>query len=273
METFIVALLGLVAAETTYLTYRALPKNKIDEHSLLIDTSVLIDGRILPIVRSGLVTAPLIVPRSVVRELQYMADKADHEKRERARAGLDMIEQLQRLDRVTIEVIDDVVAHESGVDERLVELARRHKARLCTIDYNLNKSAAAQGVEVVNINEIAHALRIVHLPGEIITIELVQPGQGNGQAVGYLDDGTMVVVDDAKKYIGSSVEAEVTRVLQTAAGKMLFARKKNQAGSTESTPSRAPQTTKPPVPRKAKQQRRNGRRRTPEDTLVDLANE
>lgn len=269
METFIVALLGLVAAETTYLTYRALPKNKIDEHSLLIDTSVLIDGRILPIVRSGLVTAPLIVPRSVVRELQYMADKADHEKRERARAGLDMIEQLQRLDRVTIEVIDDI-AHESGVDERLVELARRHKARLCTIDYNLNKSARAQGVEVVNINEIAHALRIVHLPGEIITIELVQPGQGNGQAVGYLDDGTMVVVDDAKKQIGSSVEAEVTRVLQTAAGKMLFARKKNHTSLSEQPPAAQ---SKQQMPRKAKQQRRNTRRRTPEDTLVDLANE
>lgn len=270
MDPFIIALLGLIAAETTYLTYRALPKNKIDEHSLLIDTSVLIDGRILPIVRSGLVTAPLIVPQSVVRELQYMADKADHDKRERARAGLDMIEQLQHLERVTIEVIEDV-AHDTGVDERLVELARRHKARLCTIDYNLNKSAAAQGVEVVNINEIAHALRIVHLPGETITIELVQPGQGSGQAVGYLDDGTMVVVDDAKKQIGTSVEAEVTRVLQTAAGKMLFARKVGGSSSSQA----ASQPTQPSSrrPQRNDRQRQNKRRKTPEDALVDLAND
>lgn len=270
MEPIIIALLGVVAVETSYLTYRARPKNKIDEHSLLIDTSVLIDGRILPIVRSGLVTAPLIVPRSVVRELQYMADKADHDKRERARAGLDMIEQLQQLDRVTIEVIDDV-AKETGVDERLVELARRHKARLCTIDYNLNKSAAAQGVEVVNINEIAHALRIVHLPGETITIELVQPGQGNGQAVGYLDDGTMVVVDDAKKQIGSQVEAEVTRVLQTAAGKMLFARKRG--GSTAPQEPAQPQASSKQRPQYKTRQRSSSRRKSPEDTLVDLANE
>ena len=270
MESLILATLGVIALETTYLTFRALPKNKIDEHSLLIDTSVLIDGRILPIVRSGLVTAPMVIPRSVIRELQYMADKADHEKRERARAGLDMIEQLQRLDRVTIQVVDDVVAHEAGVDERLVELARRHKARLCTIDYNLNKSARAQGVEVVNINEIAHALRIVHLPGETITIELVQPGQGAGQAVGYLDDGTMVVVDDAKKQIGSQVEAEVTRVLQTAAGKMLFARKTSASRSVDIKP--AVQLPRHRTPRTGKQ-RHTKRPKTAEDSLVDLAND
>lgn len=269
MEALIVIVLGVIAAETTYLTYRALPKNNIDKHSLLIDTSVLIDGRILPIVRSGLVTAPLIVPRSVIREMQYMADKADHDKRERARAGLDMIEQLRRLDRVTLEVIDDV-SSEAGVDERLVELARRHQARLCTIDYNLNKSARAQGVEVVNINEIAHALRIVHLPGETITIELVQPGQGTGQAVGYLDDGTMVVVDDAKKQIGTVVQAEVTRALQTAAGKMLFARKVGGSSVEQAGPS-TKQTSAPKTQRRGKQ--RTARRKTPEDTLVDLANE
>lgn len=271
MENIILVLLAFVAGETSYLVYRALPKNKVDKQSLLIDTSVLIDGRILSIARSGLITAPVVIPRSVIRELQYMADRADHDKRERARSGLDMIEQLQQLETVAITVLDDK-SPESGVDERLIELARTHGARLTTVDYNLNKAARAQNVSVVNINDLAHALRIVHLPGETITIDLVQPGQGTGQAVGYLDDGTMVVVDDARKSIGSQVSAEVTRVLQTAAGKMLFARKTGEqhtghlrAGSEPRVSRNDRRATNP----------RNGmaQRRSPEDTLVDLANE
>jgi len=224
MEIITIALLAVVAGETSYLTYKTLPKNKIEKHSLLLDTSVLIDGRILSIARSGLITAPLVVPRSVIRELQYMADKADHDKRERAREGLDMIDQLQQIESLNITTIDDK-SSETGVDERLVELAKMYDASLCTIDYNLNKSARAQNVTVVNINELAHALRIIHLPGEKVEIKLVQVGQGQGQAVGYLDDGTMVVVDDAKSAIGQTIETEVTRVLQTAAGKMMFAKK------------------------------------------------
>lgn len=223
MELITIVVLALIASETTYLAYKSLPKNKVDKRSLLIDTSVLIDGRILPIARSGLITAPMIIPRSVIRELQYMADKADHDKRERAREGLDMIEQLKQLDTVTITIIDDQ-STESGVDERLIELARAHGARLCTIDYNLNKAARAQDVVVVNINELSHALRIIHLPGETVDIKLVQAGQESRQAVGYLDDGTMVVVDDAKALIGQTVSTEVTRVLQTTAGKMMFAK-------------------------------------------------
>lgn len=223
MDILIIALLGLIASETSYLAYMSMPRNKVDKQSLLIDTSVLIDGRILPIARSGLITAPMIIPRSVIRELQYMADKADHDKRERAREGLDMIEQLKLLDTVTVTIIDDK-SSESGVDERLIELARTHGARLCTIDYNLNKAARAQDVVVVNINELSHALRIIHLPGETVDIKLVQAGQESRQAVGYLDDGTMVVVDDAKALIGQTVSTEVTRVLQTTAGKMMFAK-------------------------------------------------
>ena len=280
MELLTIGLLALIASETTYLAYRATPKNKIEKLSLLIDTSVLIDGRILSIARSGLVTAPVIVPRSVIRELQYMADKADHEKRERAREGLDMIEQLKRIDGITLTVIDDK-GTESGVDERLVELASKYNARLCTIDYNLNKSARAQGVSVVNINELAHAVRIVYLPGEMITIELVQPGQSAKQAVGYLDDGTMVVVDDAKSLIGQSVEAAVTRSLQTAAGRMVFAKlpgnpskqsklsASSEQGNAKHMPKRDASRTQKFV-RKAAQ---HGRRRSPEDSLVDLANE
>lgn len=268
MELLTIILLALIAGETTFLAYKAVPRNNIEKQSLLIDSSVLIDGRIISIARSGLITAPMIVPRSVVRELQYMADKADHEKRERAREGLDMIEQLQRIEGLSITTIDDK-GDETGVDERLVELAKMHHARLCTIDYNLNKAARAQNVTVVNINELAHALRIVYLPGERVSIELVQPGQGAKQAVGYLDDGTMVVVDDAKGLIGQLVEAEVTRALQTAAGRMLFAK-------LIATPGQNSRETARPGVAPAKHKRSNGgrnNRRTPEDKLVHLANE
>lgn len=278
MEFLTIGLLALIAGETSYLAYKATPKNKIEKQSLLIDTSVLIDGRILSIARSGLITAPMIIPRSVIRELQYMADKADHDKRERAREGLDMIEQLKRIDGVAITVIDDK-GNERGVDERLVELATVHHARLCTIDYNLNKAARAQNVIVVNINELAHALRIVYLPGEIITIELVQPGQSGKQAVGYLDDGTMAVVDDAKSLIGQQVKASVTRSLQTQAGRMVFARLVNKL-QPQKQPERkqgAPEKSRTPEnPRRQKPDRRgfgHNRRRTSEDSLVDLANE
>lgn len=280
MELLTIGLLALIAGETSYLAYKATPRNKIEKLSLLIDTSVLIDGRILAIARSGLITAPMIIPRSVIRELQYMADKADHEKRERAREGLDMIDQLQRIDEITVTVIDDK-GSEAGVDERLVELASTYRARLCTIDYNLNKSARAQGVSVVNINELAHAVRIVYLPGEIITIELVQPGQSPKQAVGYLDDGTMVVVDDAKSMIGQQVEVSVTRSLQTAAGRMVFAklavRKALSQKARDASPER-PLTTNRTKPvdhtRKfARKTVQHTRRRSPEDSLVDLANE
>ena len=211
-----------------------------------------------------------------------MADKADHDKRERAREGLDMIEQLKRIEGVTINVIDDK-GSETGVDERLTELAKQYNARLCTIDYNLNKAARAQGVIVVNINELAHALRIVYLPGETITIELVQPGQSAKQAVGYLDDGTMVVVDDAKSLIGQQVQAAVTRSLQTAAGRMVFAKllvKKQPTKPQETQEARKPkQSLSRPQANEGRQQKfirkasNRNRRRSPEDSLVDLANE
>ena len=214
----------LVLAETTYLTYRSTRTNKIKHDSILLDTSVLIDGRIVAIARSGLLTAPLIIPKRVMHELQYMADKSDHNKRERARFGLEVIEKLQEIEQTDLTIIDDGTTDVHGVDEQLIVLAKRYGARLCTIDYNLNKVARVQGVIIVNINELAHALRIVHLPGETVEVKLVQAGQEKKQAVGYLDDGTMTVVDDARDLIGESVEVSITRALQTAAGSMMFAR-------------------------------------------------
>ncbi|NCU30529.1 TRAM domain-containing protein [Candidatus Saccharibacteria bacterium] len=288
----ITIILVAIFAETSYLAFRTLQPAKISEDSLLIDTSVLIDGRILSIARSNLLGSKLVVPTSVVRELQFMADKADHDKRERARFGLDIINQLQALETVNVEVIDDGLIDQNGVDEQLLKLAQKWRAKLCTIDYNLNKSARVQGVIVVNINELAHALRTTHLPGEIIEIKLQQQGQDSHQAVGYLDDGTMVVVDHAKQRIGQNVQVEATRVLQTEAGKMLFARLVNDIPNIKSRETKKPilSAKKPNFDRNNRQTdhrvarsdrsvspktqtgRKHNRKPSQEDRLVDLAN-
>lgn len=188
---------------------------------VILDTCALIDGRIVDIARAGFVPAQLLVPRAVVRELQFMADQADPSRRERARFGLDVINELQQLKTVDVHII----AHDTKelVDEQLIAVAKQYGAQLYTTDYNLNKVAQVEGVAVLNVNELAQAIRTQCLPGERMLIQLVQAGQGSGQAVGYLDDGTMVVVSNAKQSIGKQVEVEFTRVLQTQAGKMMFA--------------------------------------------------
>ncbi len=303
METLLLVLVAVILAETTYLTLRSLRSSGLaNKGDILLDTSVLIDGRILSFARSGLISSRLLVARSVVRELQFMADKADHDKRERARFGLEIIEKLQQLPEIDVEVFDDGITSQHGVDEQLILLAQKTGAKLCTIDYNLNKAARVQSVEIININELAHALRVVHLPGEKLDVELVQPGQDKKQGVGYLDDGTMVVVDDSRDFIGKTVNVELTRVLQTAAGRMVFA-KRTQAKQLarpekarepavavtsrkveqKKTPLRPrqkqPQATEPTDTKEQKprsnQRRGYGRRsrpKTAEDTLVDLAN-
>lgn len=263
-----------IFAETTYLFAKSVQPAKVKD-GILLDTSVLIDGRIVAIARSGLIGSKLIVPRSVVRELQFMADRADHDKRERARYGLDVIDELQNLDTVKLEVVDDGITSQQGVDEQLMNLALKWQAKLCTIDYNLNKSARVQGVQVININEIAHALRVTYLPGEKLDVKLQQPGQDSHQAVGYLDDGTMVVVDNAKPFIGQTLTVEATRVLQTAAGKMMFAKHHEKMPQTTQKKRQTPQNKqKSPSPRRANSSRSRQNRppKTPEDSLVDLAN-
>lgn len=266
----IITVLGaLIAAETTYLTYAALRERspRAAAGKIILDTSALIDGRIQAIARSGFISARLIVPKSVVRELQYMADKADHDKRERARFGLDMIQSLQSLDGVTVEVLDDGDTHTAGVDEQLIVLAKKLGARLCTTDYNLNKVARVESINVVNVNELAHALRPMHLPGERLMIAVIQPGQGNDQGVGYLDDGTMVVVDRAKRLVGETVEVEATRVLQTEAGRMLFARR---VGANNNPPADKPRTFDRAGKSGDKRPRRD--KATAEDSVIALAN-
>ena len=221
---FAVAL--LILAEVTVLLTR-MPRSSLSRksRSMLLDTSVLIDGRIVAIARSGFVTDTLVVPRSVIGELQFLADNADADKRARARYGLDVVAELQQLTTVTVEILQDGSKAEEGVDERLLKLAKQYGAALCTIDFNLNKVALVENITVLNINELAQQLRMSHLPGETMLLELVQKGQDQHQAVGYMPDGTMVVVERANSLIGQTVEVEVIRSLQTAAGKMMFARR------------------------------------------------
>ena len=227
LQLLIATTLLIVAAEVTYLVVK-LPRQSISKKQgrpILVDTSVLIDGRIISVAKSGFIGDTLVIPRSVIGELQYLADNADHEKRARARYGLDVVQDLQAMPQVTVDILQDGSKAAEGVDERLLSLAKKYKAAVCTIDYNLNKVAVVEGITVLNVNELAQSLRMAYLPGERMVLELVQKGQDAHQGVGYLPDGTMVVVEQANKLIGQSVEVEFIRSLQTAAGKMMFARR------------------------------------------------
>lgn len=227
MEIIILIMITAVLAETTFLTVMKVRQRtlKVARGSLLLDTSAIMDGRIVDVAKTGVITAELIVPRSVINELQLLADKADHDKRSRARAGLENVRELQRMDTVTVTVVNDGRVGSGGVDERLLELAKNYDASIATTDYNLNKVAKVVGITVVNVNELAQMLRVQHLPGEAVEIQVIQPGANREQAVGYLDDGTMVVVEDAKHLIGQKLRVEIVRSLQTEAGRMMFAQK------------------------------------------------
>lgn len=191
---------------------------------VLLDTSVIIDGRIADIGRTGFVAGPMLVPSFVLLELQHIADSSDGLRRQRGRRGLDILNHLQKDSSVPIRITDLDVEGVRGVDDKLVILAKQLRCPIVTNDYNLNRVAELQGVVVLNINELANAVKAVFLPGETLEVQVIQEGKEAGQGVGYLDDGTMVVVEDGKSLIGSSVDVLVTKVLQTAAGRMIFAR-------------------------------------------------
>ena len=216
----------LILGEVSYLLAR-LPKNSIKskDRAILVDTSVLMDGRIVPVAQTGFIGGTLVIPRSVIGELQFLADHADADKRARARYGLDVVTELQAMERVNVELLQDGSHAREGVDDRLLKLAKQHGAVIMTLDYNLNKVAAVEGTEVLNLNELAQSIRMEHLPGEKITLELIQKGQDAHQGVGYLPDGTMVVVEQASSQIGQTLNVEIIRNLQTAAGRMIFAKK------------------------------------------------
>ncbi|MDO4781440.1 MAG: hypothetical protein Q4A34_03570 [Candidatus Saccharibacteria bacterium] len=191
---------------------------------MLVDTSVLMDGRVVDLAKTGFLLGQVIVPRSVLSELQLLADGSDHAKRERARFGMDAMKELKEVLGASFTLLDDARRIPEGVDNRLLQLARQTGAAILTIDYNLNKVAQVEGIKILNINELAKGLRMSHLPGDELELELTQKGQDNHQAVGYLTDGTMVVVEQAKKHIGQTKRVEIIRSLQTDAGKMMFAR-------------------------------------------------
>jgi uncharacterized protein YacL len=194
---------------------------------LVLDTSVIIDGRIADICDTRFIDTKLIVPRFVLQELQSVADSSDKLKRNRGRRGLDMLKRMQNNPKVELQMHEanlPILRDIHKVDERLVVLAKALDARVVTNDYNLNKIAQLQGVEVINLNELANALKSVALPGEQMTVRLIKPGDQYGQGVGYLEDGTMVVVEQGRSMIGQEVSITVTSVLQTPAGRMIFGR-------------------------------------------------
>lgn len=193
---------------------------------VLIDTSAIIDGRIGDICRTGFLHGMLVVPSFVITELQRIADSTDPLRRNRGRRGLDMLSRLQKEPGVRLEILE---ANGRGdVDSRLLRLAQKMQARVVTSDFNLNKVASLHGVSVLNVNELANALKPVVLPGEEMSVQLIRDGKEQGQGVGYLDDGTMIVVDGGRRHIGETLDVTVTSVLQTPAGRLIFARPKSQ---------------------------------------------
>jgi uncharacterized protein YacL len=196
----------------------------------LIDTSVIVDGRIVEIVKSGFLEGPLVLPRFVLHELQTIADSVDPIRRARGRRGLDMLSRLQEIAPIEIGERDYDDVPPGGVDAKLVRLAQERSAKLLTNDYNLNRVAQVEGVIVLNINELADFIKPVVLPGEQMHVQLVREGKEMHQGVGYMDDGTMIVVEQGRPLIGSSIDVVVTSVLQTVAGRMVFAKPRREAG-------------------------------------------
>ena len=188
----------------------------------ILDTSVIIDGRIADIADTGFLDGVVVIPQFVLRELQLVADSADSLKRNRGRRGLDILQRVQKMVTVSVQIVEDDFPTVREVDLKLIELAKVYEGKIITNDFNLNKVAQLQGVEVLNINELANALKPIVLPGETMRVFILKEGKEYNQGVAYLDDGTMVVVDNARKLIGKNVDIAVTSVLQTTAGKMIF---------------------------------------------------
>ena len=262
MDQLIIALLVALQLQMIAIIYILFTKRERTKRPTFIDTSVLMDGRVTTIANAGFMPDRSYIPSSVLRELQLLADGSDSDKRARARHGLDIAAELTaKKDRVRI-------MHDSapnGVDESLLELAKRYKGSICTIDFNLNKVAAAQNIQVLNIHELAQQLRTVHLPGEKVSLQITQKGSDAHQGVGYMADGTMVVVDNAQSDINRIVTIEIIRSIQTAAGRMLFARKTDAkhdvAAMKKANERKQTRIVKPQNKRK---------KSSTEDSLIDL---
>jgi len=198
------------------------------ENAKILDTSVIIDGRIADITETGFVEGPLVIPQFVLSELQHIADSSDPVKRTRGKRGLEVLHHIQKQVNVDARIVDTDYPTIKEVDAKLIELAKEVRGKIVTNDSNLNKVAELQGIEVLNINELANSLKPVVLPGEEMNVKILKEGKEMGQGVAYLDDGTMIVVDNGRKHIGKTVDVTVTSVLQTPAGRMIFARLKEE---------------------------------------------
>ncbi|MBQ1373120.1 hypothetical protein IIY67_02805 [Candidatus Saccharibacteria bacterium] len=230
------AVLAIILKDKTGLTGRKTPRRKV-----FVDTSILIDGRILSVARAGFLGDELLIPRSVIRELQLLADGSDSEKRTRARFGLDVVNELERVELADVKVFSDK-ADSPKVDERLIELAKSKHGMIMTNDYNLAKVAATEHIDVITINNLAQGLRSEYLPGDRLTVTISMVGSGPKQGIAHLADGTMIVVDDAERYAGTGQHVDIVfeRYLQTSAGRMMFAKlaQKEKRGSRRNKTSK-----------------------------------
>jgi uncharacterized protein YacL len=199
------------------------------ENAKILDTSVIIDGRIADITETGFIEGALIIPQFVLNELQHIADSSDSIKRTRGKRGLEVLHHIQKQANVDVRIVDKDYPAVKEVDSKLIELAKEVHGKIITNDSNLNKVAELQGIEVLNINELANSIKPVVLPGEEINVKILKEGKEMGQGVAYLDDGTMIVVDNGRKQMGKTIDVVVTSVLQTPAGRMIFARLKEEA--------------------------------------------
>jgi uncharacterized protein YacL len=194
------------------------------EKSILMDTSVIIDGRIVDIAKTGFLPGGLIIPRFVLNELQYVADSSENLRRQRGRRGIDVVSHLQKDKSISVTVVDLDVEGVREVDEKLISLARQMHIPILTNDFNLNRIAELQGVQILNINDLANAVKSILIPGETLPVRVIQEGKEAGQGVAYLDDGTMVVIEEGQKFLNHEINVVVSKVLQTAAGRMIFAK-------------------------------------------------
>ena len=293
METFLLFLILFIVCGIWFDSKNDKPLISKTKKQVLVDTSILIDGRFLAVARTGFINFDILIPRSVVGELQILADGGDDEKRVRARYGLDIISALQNEEKITVSILADGNSAAEGVDNRLISLAKKMNADILTADYNLNKVAKVEGIEVLNINELVQSVRADYLPGEKIMLEITQKGNEKKQGIGHLPDGTMVVVENGEVLIGTISEVEFIRSLQTAAGKMMFARPagvKVSKVDTQKSKGRAPvlknitsekkskessrksKNIKQNSKAKTKVQTRHRTQKTVEDSLVKLAN-
>ena len=228
--TVIFAYLGAVMALrgkddfNIIIPYVRLRRQDTREEMAILDTSAIIDGRIFDVSKTNFFETRMVVPRFVLHELQRIADSEDSIKRQRGRRGIELLRAMQKDSAVDVRIHEDDIAGNQDVDSKLILLAKTIDAKICTTDFNLNRVATIQGVRVLNVNELANAVKSVVYPGETMDIKLLKEGKEHNQAVGYMDDGTMIVVSDARTLIGQNVKIEVTSVLQTQAGRMVFAR-------------------------------------------------